>query len=50
MQHSNQWNANHDVGNEIIYSKDVLKSKLFDCNDAYILVRGNITIRGHNIT
>ena len=39
-----QSNANYDVWNEIIYNIEVLKSDLCDYNDAYILVRGNITI------
>ena len=42
--------ANYDVGNEIIYNTQVLKSNLYDYNDAYILVRGNITIVRHQIT
>ena len=48
---SNLWqsNANYDVGNEIIYNIEVLKSNLCDYNDDYILVRGNITIAGHNL-
>ena len=43
-------NANYDVGNEIIYYTEVLKYTLCDYNDAYILVRGNITIAGHQVT
>ena len=39
-----QSNANGDVGNEIIYNTKVLKSNLCDYNDAYILVRRDITI------
>ena len=31
---------NQDVGNDIIYSAEVLKSNICDYNDAYILVRG----------
>ena len=30
--------------NEIIYNTEVLKSNLYDYNDAYILVRGKVTI------
>ena len=41
---NDQSNANSDVGNEIIYNKEVLKSNLCDYNDAYILVMGNITV------
>ena len=37
-------NANHDVENEIIYNKDVLKSNLFDASDANILVIGDINV------
>ena len=36
--------VNYGVGNEIIYNTEVLKSNLCDYNDAYILVRGNITV------
>ena len=39
--------VNYDLGNEIIYNPEVLKSNLCDYNDAYILVRGDITIIGH---
>ena len=38
----------HDVGNEIIYNTEVLKSKLCNFN-TYILVRTDITINGHNV-
>ena len=31
---NDQSNANYDVGNEIIYSAEVLKSNIFDNNDA----------------
>ena len=37
-------NTNCDVGNEIIYNTEVLKSNLCDYNDACILVRGDITV------
>ena len=37
-------NTNYDVGNEIIYNTEVSKSNLCDNNDAYILVRGDITV------
>ena len=30
---NDQSNANYDVGNEIIYSAEVLKSNIFDNND-----------------
>ena len=38
-------NANYDVGNEIKYNTEVLKSNLCDHNDVYILVRGDITVK-----
>ena len=41
---NDQSNANHDVGNGIIYSTKVLKSNLCDYNDAYILVKGDIAV------
>ena len=34
----------YDIGNRIIYNTKILKSDIFDYNDAYILVRGDITI------
>ena len=43
-------NANYGVGNEIIFNTEVLKSNLCDYNNAYILVRGDITIIGHQTT
>ena len=36
--------VNYDEGNEITYNSEVLKSNLRDYNDAYILVRGDITV------
>ena len=39
-----QSNANYDVGNTTIYNTEVLKSNLCDCNEDYILVRGDITV------
>ena len=50
---SNIANANsrtNDVANEITYNTEVLKSNLCDYNDANILVSGNITIIGHQVT
>ena len=41
---NDQSNANFDVGNEIIYNTEVLKSNLCDYNDAYILVRMDIIV------
>ena len=43
-------NADYDVGGEIIYNTDVLTSNICDFNDAYILVRGDITIIEHRVT
>ena len=37
-------NANYSVGNEVNYNTKVLKSNLCDYNDAYILLRGDITV------
>ena len=45
-----QSNANYDAGQEIIYNTEVLKSNLCDYNDAYILVRGDITVIRHHVT
>ena len=36
---------NYDAGNETIYNTEVLKSNLCDYNDAYILVKGYITVK-----
>ena len=47
---NDQSNAYYDVGNEIIYNTEVLESNLCEYNDAYILVRGNITITWHQET
>ena len=44
-----QSNENYNIGTEIIYSKEVLKSNLH-CSDTYILVRGDFTIIGHQAT
>ena len=41
--------TNYDAANEITFNTEVLKSNLCDYNDAYILVRGDITISGSNI-
>ena len=45
---NDQSDKNYDVGNEIIYNAETLKSKLCDYNDAYILVRGDIVTTAHN--
>ena len=36
--------ANYEEGNEITYNTEVLKPDLCGYNDAYILVRGDITV------
>ena len=41
-------NSNYALGNEIIYSKNALKSNICNYRDAYIQVRGVITIIGRN--
>ena len=43
-------NANYNPRNEIIYNAEVLNSNLCDFHYAYILVRGDITIRGNQVT
>ena len=42
--------GNYNTGNEVIRNTDVLKSKLCNYDDAYILVRGSIIIIGHQVT
>ena len=37
--------ADYDGGNEIPHNTEALKSNLWDYNDAYTLVRGDITVR-----
>ena len=41
---------NYHLGNEIAYNTEVLKSNIWDYNDRYISVRGNITIIEHQVT
>ena len=36
--------ANYNTVNEITYNRQVLKSSLCDYNDAYILVKGDVTV------
>ena len=43
-------NGNYDIGNEIIYNTDVWKGNLCDYNDAYILVKGDITVTAVHAT
>ena len=45
---NDQSNTNYDIRNEIIYNTEVLKSNLCDYNDAFILVRCDISIIGDN--
>ena len=47
---NDQSNANYYVGNEIIYNTEILKSNLCYSNDAYILIKDDITINGCNVT
>ena len=44
-----QSNTNDSVESKIMYSTSVLKSNLWDDNNAYILVKGDITIIGHSL-
>ena len=44
---NDQSNVSYDSGKETIYNTEVLKSNLCDFNDAYIFVKGYITIAGH---
>ena len=47
---NHQSNANYHVQNEILYKKAVSKFNLCEFDDAYILVRGNITSIVHQVT
>ena len=42
--------TNYNLSSEIIYHTEILKSSICDYNNAYILVRGNTTIMGHQVT
>ena len=42
--------TNYGVGSEIIDNAEALKPNLCDENDAYILVRGDITVRAASET
>ena len=44
---NDQSNANYDAPNKVICNTEGLRSNLCDYSDAYILVRGYITIAGH---
>ena len=41
---NDQWNENDVVRNGIMYNTEVLKCNVSEHNDAYILVRGDITV------
>ena len=43
---NNNSKPNYGEGDEIIYNKEVLESSLCDYNDAYMLVKGDMTITG----
>ena len=43
-QYNDLPNAKYEVGNEIIYNIELLKSNVCNYSDAYILVKGNITV------
>ena len=47
---SDQSNTNYDVRNYFIYNTEALKSNICDYNDAYILVRGDVSIITHVVT
>ena len=51
MEHC-QWSIkwSYDEGNEVIYNTEVLKYNLCDYNDAYILVRRDITVTSARAT
>ena len=41
---NNNSKSNYDTTNETNYNTEILKSNLCDYNDAYILVRGDISV------
>ena len=47
---NDQSKAAYEVGNKIIYNSEVLKSKLCDYADSYILLRDDIAIKGPSVT
>ena len=51
MEHR-QWSIKHKLWcrKRIIYNTEVLKSNLYDFNNAYILVRGDVTFIGKQVT
>ena len=40
-----QWNKNYGVRNKVIYNTEVLQSNLWDYNEAFIFVNGDVTFR-----
>ena len=47
---NDQLNTNYDARKRIIYNTEVLKSNLYNFNNAYILVRGDVTFIGNQVT
>ena len=47
---NDQSNADYDVGNEVVYNTEVLKSNLCDYNNAYVLVKCDITATAASAT
>ena len=47
---NDQSNANYDVGNEVIYDTEALESNVCVYNEGHMLVRGNISTIGHQVT
>ena len=43
-----QWGGNYDVNKEIVNKTSILRSDLCDFNDAYIFVKGDITVHAPN--
>ena len=43
-----QWRGNYDVNKEIVNKTSILRSDLCDFNDAYIFVKGDITVHAPN--
>ena len=41
---NDQSNSSYDAGNKVIYNTEVLKFNFRDYSNAYILVRGDITV------
>ena len=41
---NDQSNANYNVENKIIYYTEVLKCNIWDYNDAYIFMKGDIAL------